>query len=57
MAAEIEEIEGPSPSSPDGATQIQKNTVEDNRRLRRDYRNFAKRTEGKGGLQHTHVKF
>jgi hypothetical protein len=51
MAAEIEEMEAPGPSNPDGATPTQrKNTVEENRRLRRDYRNFAKRAEGVGPL-------
>ena len=50
MAAEIEEIEAPGTTSPDGDTQTQKNTVEENRRLRRDYRNFAKSAEGKGPL-------
>ena len=47
MAAEIEEVEemaGPS----DGHAQNQENTVEDNRRLRKDYRDFAKNAERKG---------
>ena len=37
----VDEFAGPS----DGGTQTQKNTVEDNRRLRKDYRDFHKKAE------------